>query len=190
MNLDLLENLIKEGNELSNTINYVPAGHDVIRTYSVYSTNEQVKYQNWISSVQRFVKTYFYSDLDDIKEASKKLSPDNHRKILGLLNAIKLLPNEPVHKEENKNLYGTSINITNNQTNSQHIILNIFLEAIKDEITGKDLKALQQIVKDNEGEPEKAKSKILEKLKSFGSDVLTNIVANIITNPNIYSVFM
>ena len=33
----------------------------------------------------------------------------------------------------------------------------------------------------------KAKSKILEKLKSFGGDVLSNVLANLITNPAIWS---
>ena len=56
---------------------------------------------------------------------------------------------------------------------------------IFDELTGKQVKELQHIAKE-EHDPEKAKVKIWEKVKSFGADVLSNIVTNIITNPNVW----
>lgn len=186
MNIEILENLIAEGETLTQTISYVPAGHNVIRTYSVYTTSDQEKYQNWQSSVLRFVKTYHSSDLEEVKEVSKKLSPENHRKIMGILKAIKLLPNEPEKPNETKGSTN-NINITNTQSVSQQLTLNIFLDSIKDEITGKDFKALKEIMKDYEKEPEERKSKVIEKIKGFGGDVLSNIVANILTNPTIYS---
>lgn len=185
MNLEILEALITEGDSLSQTISYVPAGHGTIRTYSVYTASNLEKYENWQSSVLRFVKTYHPSDLEEVKVVSKKLSPENHRKILGILKAIKLLPNEPIKSEENKSSTN-NINITNNQTVSQQLTVNIFLDAIKDEITGKDFKVLKEIMKDYEKEPEETKNKVIEKIKGFGGDVLSNIVANILTNPTIY----
>src|SRR5687768_9653357 len=93
--MEILDQLISEGDTLTPTITYVPAPSGVIRTYSVYRTSEVDRYQNWQSSVQRFIKTHHSSDLEDVKEAVKKLSPDNHRKILGILRAIKILPIEP-----------------------------------------------------------------------------------------------
>ena len=99
---------------------------------------------------------------------------------MGILRAIKLLPEEPEPTiKENR-----STNITIN--NTQKVVVNLFTEAIKDEITGKDYKALKEILKNYEREPEKTKSKLFDKLKGLGSDVLTNIVANIMTNPNVY----
>ncbi len=44
MNTEISENLISEGENLTQTISYVPAGHNVIRTYSVYRTSDQEKY--------------------------------------------------------------------------------------------------------------------------------------------------
>lgn len=88
------------------------------------------------------------------------------------------LPNARI-KESN------GINISLNQTQNQTVNLNLILEAIKEELTGKQTKELDEILKSNE-EPEEKKGKVLEKLKSFGSDVLSNIIANIITNPAIY----
>ncbi len=115
------------------------------------------------------------------------LSPDNHRKILAILRAIKLLPTEPIKSPTHKSSPTNNIHITNTQNNTLHIAINLFLEAIKDEITGKDLKEVKEIIKDFEAEPEKSKNKLIDKIKGFGSDVLSNIVANILTNPNIYN---
>ncbi len=177
---EILDNLISEGEQLTQTISFVPSSPGIIRTFSVYTTSKKEKYQNWQSACQRFIKTYFPSDLEDIKDATKKLSPSNHQKIMGILRAIKLLPEEPEPTiKENR-----STNITIN--NTQKVVVNLFTEAIKDEITGKDYKALKEILKNYEREPEKTKSKLFDKLKGLGSDVLTNIVANIMTNPNVY----
>ena len=181
----LLDDLIQQGEKLTNTISYVPSGNGVIRTFSVYRTSEKAEYENWQSSVQRFIKTYFPSDLEDFKPNTKNLNPDNHQKMMGILRAIKLMPAEPKKIEEQK---AGNTNITIN--NTQQLVLNIFTEAIKDEITGKEYKELKEILKNYEREPEKTSSKVKDKLKKIGGDVLTNIVTNILTNPNIYGGLM
>lgn len=186
MNLEILDSLIAEGETLTQTISFVPAGPNVIRTYSVYTTSVKEKYQDWLSSVTRFIKTYHSSDLDEIKGVSKGFSPENHRKILAVLRAIRLLPNEPEKLVNDKKPATNNINITNTQTVSQQVTLNLFLDAIKDELTGKDFKALKEIMNDYEKEPEKTKTKLIEKIKGFGGEVLSNIIANILTNPTIY----
>ena len=187
MNSEILDELIIEGENLTSTITFVPAGSNVIRTFSVFRTSEQDRYQNWQSSAQRFIKTYHPSDLEEIKEAAQKLNPGNHRQILGILRAIKLLPIEPEKDVSNKSGWTNNIHIANNQNNIQQLTINLFLEAIKDELTGKDFKAIKEIMQDYKSEPEKSKTKLLEKIKGFGGDVLSNIVANILTNPTIYS---
>ena len=186
MNIEILDDLLREGEELSSTVIYVPAPSNVIRWYSVYKSSDSTRYQKWQSSAQRFVKNFYPSDVEDIKEACKNVSPNNHSRILGILEAIKLLPEEPKHHPDIET-GSPSISITNNQTNNQQVTLNIFLDAIKDEITGRDLKVLRDILKDYEVKPEETKEKLIQKIKSFGGDVLSNIVANILTNPSIYS---
>jgi len=186
MNIEILDRLISEGESLFTTITFVPAGANVIRTFSVYKSSEQDRYQNWKSAAQRFVKTFHPSDLDDIKKASEKISPDNHRVILGVLKAIKLLPDEPATSIDDKRSATNNINITNTQNVSQQLSINLFLDAVKEEITGKQLREIKEILKAFE-EPEEKRSKILEKIKGFGGDVLSNIVANILTNPTIYN---
>lgn len=79
-----------------------------------------------------------------------------------------------------------TINVSQSQTQSQSVAIDIFLESIKDEIPGKYFKELKAIAKE-EPDAAKARSRILDKVKGFGEDVLSNIVANIITNPTIWS---
>lgn len=89
------------------------------------------------------------------------------------------LPEPKVLKEHEK------INITVNQNQHVKIDLDLFLSSLKDELTGKQLKEVQQIL-DTEENPNEKKSKIVEKLKSFGENVASNILASILTNPQIF----
>lgn len=187
MNSEFLDQLIAEGEALGPTITFIPPGPNVIRTFSVYNTSDPGRYQDWQSSSQRFIKTHHPSEVEEVKQATEKLSPDNHRKILGILRAVKVLPSEPVKLQATNTLPTNNIQITNNQNNTQQVTVNLFLEAIKDELTGKDFKEIKEILKDFEAEPVKTKNKLLERVKGFGGDVLSNIVANILTNPTIYN---
>ena len=49
------------------------------------------------------------------------------------------------------------------------------------------LNNLKQVVDEEKGDLEKAKPKVIDKIKSFGENVASNILANIITNPAIWS---
>lgn len=75
-----------------------------------------------------------------------------------------------------------------NQNQMQEIAITIFLDSIKDELTGRQMREIKEIVQ-QEQDLNKAKPKIIDKLKSFGGDVLSNVIANIITNPIICSSF-
>jgi hypothetical protein len=84
---------------------------------------------------------------------------------------------------------GLHINITQNQSQNQEtkISLSLLIESIQEELKGSELKEIQTIIDDEESEPQTKKNKIIEALKKFGGDVATNIVANILTNPALYS---
>ena len=62
----------------------------------------------------------------------------------------------------------------------------MFLEAIKDDLTGRQIKELKAVVAEADNDLQKARPGIIEKLKSFGADVVSNIVANLLTNPAIW----
>ncbi|AXB58176.1 hypothetical protein [Flavobacterium fluviale] len=89
-------------------------------------------------------------------------------------------------KEEGKSFH---INITQNQQQNQEtkISLGFLIDSIQEELKGSELKEIQTIIDDEQIEPETKKNKIVETLKKFGGDVATNIIANILTNPALYS---
>jgi hypothetical protein len=78
---------------------------------------------------------------------------------------------------------GININLTQNQ--NQTVNINLLISALEDELTVSQLREVNDLMKVDEPKSEK-KIKIIEKIKSFGSDVASNILANILTNPNIW----
>lgn len=82
---------------------------------------------------------------------------------------------------------GLNINITQSQNQETKINLSVIIESIQQELTGGQLKEIQKIIEDKKIEGDEKKSKIVEKLKQFGSELATNILANILTNPSLYS---
>lgn len=65
--------------------------------------------------------------------------------------------------------------------------MKILLKFFEDELSDSQLKELKQVVDEEKGDLEKAKPKVIDKIKSFGENVASNILANIITNPAIWS---
>jgi predicted restriction endonuclease len=90
---------------------------------------------------------------------------------------------EQAEKIDGKNL---NINITQTQNQTTQISLSLLIESIQDELKGGQLKELQSIIEEKDIEPIEKKRKIIEALKKFGSDVASNIVANILTNPSLF----
>ncbi len=84
------------------------------------------------------------------------------------------------------------IQITNNlsqsqsQSQEQNVIVKVLLEAIKDELTGKQRKELLAIAQEAK-DPQEAHKGIMEKLKEYGANVSASIVANILTNPDVWA---
>ena len=80
---------------------------------------------------------------------------------------------------------GVTLHLTQNQTTS--VKLNIVIESIQKELNADQFKDLQDLIYSNEVVGEEKKNRIIKKLKNFGSDLASNIIANILTNPNLYS---
>ncbi|WP_320053321.1 hypothetical protein [uncultured Acetobacteroides sp.] len=80
-----------------------------------------------------------------------------------------------------KNSSGIEINLTQNQT----VNVNLILSAIKDELTKSQWVEIEKLLKADEAKSTKHK-KIIEIISGFGADVASNILANILTNPNLW----
>ncbi len=171
--------------------------------YYYYDNNES--YQKWLATTKRYLGIHFPND-KDINEfdtiSKENLSPEQQKKLLGILEAFALLPtiipdSRTTQITEKKGRGREAINVTTtiNNTNSQAqnqaqtIAVELFLEAIKDDLTGRQIKELKEVVAASNGDLQKAKPGIIEKLKSFGADITSNVVANLITNPAIWTSF-
>lgn len=192
-----LNYLIDEGYNIKNGIREVPNSY-----FTEYRVEDNLQYENWRKTTLRFLIASFNKDrcIKDFEDANKKFveklyDPNCFDEILAILNACSIVPTLPVVDSPNYLPTNNPINVSitqnqhQSQTQEQSLVIDLFLEAIKDEITGKQLKELKSIVQE-EPNPEKAKSRILDKVKSWGESISASIVANIITNPTIWAGLM
>ncbi len=187
-----LKSLIEEHKQRIKTLNKDPK-------YSFYYYDDLEDYQKWLAKTSRYIRIHypndkFISDFDQI--ANQYLHPEQQTALLAILKAFVDLPT--VIPQDYNTKRGKGINVTTNINNSntqsqnqeQNIAINLFLEAIKDDLTGKQVKELKAVLAESGNDKEKAREGLVEKLKSFGLDVSANIVANILTNPTIWSGFI
>lgn len=98
-----LKNLIESGKELKGTLKFVPSGHNVIRTYSVYSFDNYDKYFSWKEVSLRFLQMYYPSDATRFVKYSEEF--ENHHftpmylsNMIGVLEACDALPSDRVQQ--------------------------------------------------------------------------------------------
>lgn len=188
-----LDKLIQEGENILSQIHEVEYPEDVICTFIDYEIPEHCKYERWKNLVIRFLSYNFPEDrcIKDFEEATFELkkhnnSPEVFEKMIGILVSCKMIPSLPKTGIQNSKIdKSVNVNIHQTQSQSQTNTLNIFLDIIKDEITGKQWKEIKSIAVE-EPDSQKAKSKILDKIKSWGENTSASIIANIITNPTIW----
>lgn len=179
-----IEDLILEGEKLSKSIEEIdwteaPPFNDR------YKSNKEDEYQDWNSSAKIFIRNNNKEEYDEIKNVFEKINPENHRIILASLKAIRNFPKKHSKDtiiEKEKSLQNVYV-YQNQQTN---VSVNLIIEAFKSELNDNQRKEIQTIIDDKELEPEKKKSKIVEALKKFGGDAVSNILANILTNPSFF----
>ena len=191
-----IESLIEQGNEILQGIKSISAPSGVTRISAAYSLADKSYYESWKNIVIRFLSTEYPGDysIDDFKRVSNQFSlyrnsPKYLRQMIGILESIKAIPSKIDAAAEVKQSKTPSIviNNSNNQTQSQVINVELFTKAIEDVLTVSQIKELKKVVKEENGDVVKAKPKMIEKLKSFGENLSSNIVANILTNPTIWS---
>lgn len=121
----------------------------------------------------------------DRRESAKR---DSKQILESLIKDIERFGLEEVPKPVGtKEVVKVDINQINNQNQSTNVSiqLNFLIEILKDELKGGQIKELKAIIESDEA-PEVKKKSFIDKIKSFGSDVASNILANILTNPQVY----
>lgn len=79
---------------------------------------------------------------------------------------------------------GINLTVLQSQENKQTVKLDIIVNELRKELTGSQLDEIQKILDSKEESTEK-KNKTIAKLKEFGVNTLSNVVAGILTNPSI-----
>lgn len=196
-----LESLIQEHKERIGLLKYKPSPQGCVG-FAYYYYDDIESYQKWLATTKRFIAIKYPNDkfVNEFESISKeKLNPEQQKKLLAILEAFAVLPTVipdncttqiDDKKGEGKDAINvvTTINNTNSQSQSQEqsLAVQLFIEAIKDDLTGRQIKELKAVVEGADNDLQKARPKILNKLKDFGIDVVSNIVTNIISNPDIW----
>ena len=196
MNDITLESLIQEHKER------LPYLRDVGDMLPYYEYPDMGVYHRWLAKTIRYIEIQYPNDKHVVEfcEVSKEnIYPDQQRKLLAILEAFAVLPtvipdNRTKQATEKKGTEKDAINVvttinnSNSQSQSQEqsLAVELFIEAIKDDLTGRQIKELKSVVAEADNDLQKARSGILAKLKEFGADVASNIVANLLTNPMIW----
>lgn len=187
-----LEELILEHKERIKILRY---HREAFIPYYDYENMET--YHLWIEKTKRYIRQNFSND-PAVKEfetlSSKEIEPEQQRRLGAIIEAFAIIPASELQKrtKSSKKEVGEGVNITINNTNSQSqnqeqsLAVELFIEAIKDDLTGRQIKELKSVVAEADNDLQKARSGILAKLKEFGANVASNIVANLLTNPMIW----
>ena len=191
-----LESLIQEQKER------LPYLRDVGDRFPYYEYPDMKAYHKWLAMTKRYIEIQYPNDkyVVEFCEVSKQVTYPTQQKLLALLEAFALLPvvvpdNHIVQVTDRSDTARDTINVTTNinntnsqsQNQEQSMAVQLFIEAIQDDLTGRQIKELKTVVADANNDLQIARPGIIAKLKEFGSDVLSNIVANVLTNPVIWS---
>lgn len=169
-----------------------PVGNFNFPDYSYEDKEEE--YLFWLSKTQRFLEITFPNDKHVLEflevSNNQELSPTQQKVIVVILKAFleypTVVPNKLEQKQNSITIQNTNTN-AQSQSQKQSLAIHLFIEAIKDDLTGRQIKELKEIVAEENNDLQKARPNILAKLKEFGVDILSNVVANILTNPTIWT---
>lgn len=189
-----LESLIQEQKDRIKTIRF-----NRTEFFPYYDYNNMDSYHLWIEKTKRYMRQNFSGDpaINEFETlSSKELEPEQQKRLLAIVEALAIIPastpRQQIDSRRKDTEKGVNITITNTNTNSQSqsqeqsLAVQLFIEAIKDDLTGRQIKELKSVVAEADNDLHKARPSIIAKLKEFGADVASNIVANILTNPMIW----
>ena len=161
-----------------------------------YDYPDMDSYYKWLEKAKRFIEINYPDDkhIADFERISgQDIWLDQQKQLLAILEAFAALPiaiphTKPSTKKQDHERspiqVTANINNSNSQTQNQQqsLAVELFLEAIKDDLTGRQIKELKAVVAEAGNDMQKARPGIIEKLKSFRADVASNIVANLLMN--------
>ena len=146
--------------------------------FPYYQYDDWEDYQKWVAKTIRFLNIKYPNDkfvIDFEKISENVLVPTQQNALLAILEAIASMPtiipvdNKFKKKRTDPITIKNTINNSNSQSQSQEqsLAINLFLEAIKDDLTGRQVKELKEVITESGSDKEKTKDIIIAKLKSL-----------------------
>lgn len=185
--------LIKEGEIIRDSINDSSQRAGKIQ--------ESGNYNLWIERVVRYLGQTVPEDIsiERFMHYSRQINPSYCHKssfegLLNILRAVEELPDivtadDLIHRKKDDNKISIHTNVKQEQTQNQTQAVNVLENTLKDSFAPYQLEELKEILKTDQPREDKRKS-LMEKLKSFGSDVASGVMANILSNPEVISMLM
>jgi len=148
---------------------------------NIYPNNEDIKRKfEDISAIHRTLRS-----VDDVTYKAKKEASSILKSLITDIEDFGLAHLNQTKKDEN---FSVVVNQQNHQNQSTSVSINLsfIIEVLKGELRNSEIEEVKEIL-ESEEEPKEKKRKFIDKIKSFGNDVASNILANILTNPEVYS---
>lgn len=185
--------LIKEGEAFRDTINDSPQRAGKIQ--------ESSKYYLWVERVVRYLGQTIPEDIsiERFMLHSRQVNPSFCHKasfegLLNILRAVEELPDivtndDLVHRKKDDDKISIHTNVKQEQNQKQSQTVNVLETALQDSFAPFQLNELKEILKSDQSKEDKRKN-LMEKLRSFGSDVASGVLANILSNPAVISMLI
>ena len=165
-----IQDLITEQKNRISTLQY----HDAMLPY--YDYPDMDSYYKWLEKAKRFIEINYPDDkhIADFERLSdQRIWLDQQKQLLAILEAFAVLPIaipriKPSPKKQDQERrpihVTTNINNSNSQTQNQQqsLAVELFLEAIKDDLTGRQIKELKAVVAETGNDLQKARPGIIE----------------------------
>ncbi|MDD2673918.1 MAG: hypothetical protein PHF81_03460 [Flavobacterium sp.] len=147
---------------------------------NIYPNNQDIKRKfEDISSIHRTMRS-----TDDVTHKAKKEATSYLESLISDIQHFGLPHLEAVSKEDKVSVVVTQEN-KQNQSTSISITIDFIIDVLKGELRTSEIEEVRDIL-ESDAEPKEKKKRFIDKIKSFGSDVAANILANILTNPQVY----
>lgn len=181
-----ITDFIKQGEDLKASINGVRLG-------------KADEYNIWAETVLRFLNKTVPGDMaiDRFQEQINQFNPrycykDEFDCILSVLKGVEAIPSKTVDTSSQAKKVGKGIEINNtlsqnqeqNQKQSQEVSL--LVDLLKNSLAPYQLEELKEVAKADMSVSEKRQT-LMDKILSFGSNVGASVLANILTNPAVFS---
>jgi hypothetical protein len=147
---------------------------------NIYSENDKrIKSLEAIHSYH----DYGFAGLDRFSEAKSEAEA----LLKSLINDIKDFGIVKSDLKSKSNGINVNLNQHNTQSQTTNVSVNfeLIIESLKYGLSGVQIEELKEILESKQ-EPKEKKKSFIEKIKSFGNDVASNILANLLTNPQVY----